>query len=112
MTSRELEAVCRVWQMRMRLRDWNISVCFVSAKKMPEPEKWADIEYNRADQNATVRILRASDMQRRHGRVDVEGSLVHELGHLIMPDLTEENKEQIEAAIDRWAEIVTAAYDS
>jgi hypothetical protein len=111
MTSRELSAVCFVWQKRLRLSDWRIEVVFVGDKELPK-KKYGDIAYDRSSKEAKIRILRPGAMRRRFGKSPVEGTLVHELGHLIMPDITPENEEAIEAAIDFYSEALTNAYDS
>ena len=111
MTSRELKAICFVWQKRLRLSDWRVEVVLVGDKEIPK-NRYGDIKYDRSSKEATIRILRPVAMQKRFGKAPVEGTLVHELGHLIMPDITPDNRDAIEAAIDFYTEALTNAYDS
>jgi hypothetical protein len=101
MTTRELAAVCLVWQRRLRISDWRIKVEFVSAKKIPG--RVGSIVYDRAVREASICIRK---------KAPIEPTLVHELGHLLMPDITPENETGIEAAIDSYTEALIAAYDS
>lgn len=108
MTSPDLESLCVLWQKRMRLADWRIVVEFVEPRKLPK--KYGDIAYDRPTRTAKIRVLNPTSMKKRFGDDPVEATLVHELGHLAMPDITEENKDGIEAAIEFYTDALMTAY--
>lgn len=104
MRSRELAPMCRKWQKRMRLADWRIDIQF--ARKLTHGE-FGEIEYDRLRQTADIRILYPSLWK---ASLDIEGTLVHELAHLILPDITDDNREWLEAANDRFTELLIEAW--
>jgi hypothetical protein len=110
MTSPQLAALCEKWQDRIRyLRGWRITAKFVTAKQLPG-KYYGQNKYDRDAMTAEIIILRPCDMRKRFQHAPIEATLVHELGHILMPDITDENKEGIEASIDKWAEVLMTAY--
>lgn len=89
----------------MRLSDWRVDIRF--ARKLIHGDL-GEIEYDRLRQTADIRVLTPSLWKIP---LDIEGTVVHELGHLILPDITAENREWIEAANDRYTDILIAAYE-
>lgn len=108
-TQQDLEALCLVWQKRLRLCDWRIVVQFVEPRKLPK--KYGDISYDRPTRTATIRILNPDAMQKRYGDAPVESTLVHELSHIPMPDITDENRDDIEEGIEFFTDALITAYE-
>ncbi len=71
MTGNELQRLCRLWQKRLRLADWDISASFATEQEMPDAE--GEIPYDTAELTATIRV---------RDNENTERTLVHELLHL------------------------------
>jgi hypothetical protein len=105
MRSRDLVPMCLKWQKRMRLSDWIIDIKF--AREVPK-KGLGHIEYDRLRQRASILVLTPSLWKEP---LDIEGTVVHELGHLILPDITPENEDWLEAANDRYTELLIQAWN-
>jgi hypothetical protein len=83
MTNKQLEALCRLWQGRLRLLDWDIRAEF---KRFHEMQANAGMnEINEQHKTSTISILAECDSEYLNdGLADfsVEHTLVHELVHL------------------------------
>lgn len=75
----ELEKLCREWQVRLFLRDWEISVAYLPEDKMEEAQGVCD-PYPKL-RRASIGILRLEDYPTDATPQDVELTLVHELLH-------------------------------
>ena len=82
MTQLELEELCKEWQKRIRLQDWEISIKFV---------KWHDLEENQRGnigwevkkKIAAIRIMAEDQFPPECSEpCDIEKTVVHELLHL------------------------------
>ena len=81
--SPELQSCVSVWQHRLHLEDWRITVNVVPHDVL-EAGAQADIEPNPNTKEALIRVMRVedSDLSGRLALADQEVSIVHELVHL------------------------------
>jgi hypothetical protein len=75
----ELEKLCREWQARLYLRDWDISIAYLPEEKMDDAQGVCD-PYPKL-RRASIGILRLEDYPAEAAPQDVEQTLVHELLH-------------------------------
>lgn len=115
MTQAKLEKITAKWQKRLLLQDWRIDVLFmplatfkrnVVGTELPDPsQRWA-----------TVSILDPADYPKIHPkwtskqvRDDIEFTVVHELYHVRMFDLTHATEKELvnaeEMTVDRLTQI-------
>ena len=82
----ELQALCAVWQERLRLQDWDVTVSLKRHREMSLRDSHACCEWQLLKRRALIQIeapedaLQANDWA--HSATDHELSLVHELLHL------------------------------
>lgn len=83
-----LGGLCRIWQKRLRLRDWEIHVEFARPGDMPESDAAGTVTYECAKRLAWISICDpACWPQSRRASQDVEYTLVHELVHVVLAPL-------------------------
>lgn len=104
MTQPQLANLVRLWQRRLRLRDWKVSAEFGTAENMPDCI--GQIFPDSSEMTATLRVI--------DGEV-IEGTVIHELLHLrLLPfsdgDDAEPNHEEREKTINLLADCFQAAY--
>lgn len=100
-----------VWQKRLNLQDWDISVVVSRADGL-KPKTVGNIHWDRDKKTATIRILDPADYQLPLSAMlqDIEFTVVHELIHLemapILSDLrrTDANRMEEEHAVNQMAE--------
>jgi predicted HD phosphohydrolase len=108
MRNAELQSLCDAWRQRIRyLRSWKITARFT---KRGEISTYGAIEYDRDQQTAKIRVMRPAEMREKFGDSPVEHTLLHEMGHILEPDVTDENSDGIEASINRWSEALMEAH--
>ena len=80
----DLQHTAKVWQSKLRLTGWSISVEVVADKALGG-DSMGDIEWDVAKKQAAIRILREEDydLPPAMARRDQEATLVHELVHLL-----------------------------
>ncbi len=104
------ERLC-VWQKRLNLQDWDISVVASRATQL-KPKTVGNIHWDREKKTAVIRVLDPADYHLPFDEVlrDIEFTVVHELIHLemvpVLSDLqrTEENRREEEHAVNHMAE--------
>jgi hypothetical protein len=100
-----------VWQKRLNLQDWDISVVVSRADGL-KPKTVGNIRWDRDKKTATIRILDPADYHLPLASMlqDIEFTVVHELIHLemvpILSDLqrTDANRLEEEHAVNQMAE--------
>lgn len=81
MTDAQLQALCEVWQKRLRLQDWRIVCEIKRAHEMPEGAQ-ACVNPTFALKQAEIWIVDPIDYLSDAFEQHIEQSLVHELLHL------------------------------
>lgn len=115
-TQRQLTAMMKRWQKKLRLMDWRIKVRFVSPQEMVGKE----VEYGQDTEScvgfceplpeskiATISMLKPEEIGEVHEQADVsiEATLVHEMLHChFAPFSTSETKLAVEQAIEAITE--------
>lgn len=100
-----------VWQRRLNLQAWQISVVVLRAGEL-KPKTLGNIHWDREKQTATIRVLDPADYHLPLTAMlqDIEFTVVHELIHLemvpILADLqrTDANRLEEEHAVNQMAE--------
>ena len=100
-----------VWQKRLNLQDWDLSVVASRASEL-KPKTVGNIHWDREKKTAVIRVLDPADYHLPFDEMlrDMEFTVVHELIHLemvpILSDLqrTDENRREEEHAVNHMAE--------
>jgi hypothetical protein len=100
-----------VWQKRLNLQDWNISVVVARATEL-KAKTVGNIHWDREKKTAVIRVLDPADYDMEFGPMlkDIEFTVVHELIHLemvpILSDLqrSAENRLEEEHAVNHLAD--------
>jgi hypothetical protein len=100
-----------VWQKRLRLEDWNISVVVSRATEL-KPKTLGNIHWDSEKKTATLRVLDPADYKLPFDEMlkDVEFTVVHELIHLeLSPVLSplqrnDANRREEEHAVNHMAD--------
>jgi len=100
-----------VWQHRLNLDDWNISVAVVRASDL-KPRTLGNIHWDTGSKSAVIRVLDPVDYTLKGQAMlrDVEFTVVHELIHLeLAPVLsplerTDANRRDEEHAVNHMAD--------
>jgi hypothetical protein len=100
-----------VWQKRLNLQDWDISVAVARAGEM-KPKTLGHIGWDRAKKSAVIQVLDPADYRLPLDAMlrDIEFTVVHELIHLemvpILSDLqrTDANRMEEEHAVNHMTE--------
>ncbi|MBZ5579511.1 MAG: hypothetical protein LAP40_23370 [Acidobacteriia bacterium] len=96
-----------VWQQRLHLGDWNISIVFTRARDL-KPRTLGNIHWEADKKAAVIRVLDPSDYRLSHQDMlqDMEFTVVHELIHLDLSSLprSEASRRDEEFAVNRLAE--------
>ncbi len=83
MTEQELQALCSLWQKRLRLQDWTVVVRVVRRHEMALKDVQGECEWVLPRKQAVIRLLDPVDyVPERIVPQDMETDLVHELLHL------------------------------
>ena len=99
-----------VWQKRLHLEDWDISVAVARAREM-KPKTLGHIGWDRARKSAAIQVLDPADYRLPLDAMlrDIEFTVVHELIHLeLVPILsglerTDANRMEEEHAVNHMA---------
>lgn len=81
MTEQRLVRLATLWQKRLRLQDWHVTVSLVDS--LPESDTVGKTEVDRREKQADVSILN-TDNERNDE--NLEKDLIHELLHLLLVD--------------------------
>ena len=100
-----------VWQKRLNLQAWNISVVVSRAADL-KPKTVGNIKWDRDKKTAVIRVLDPADYHMEFAPMlrDIEFTVVHELIHLemspVLSDLqrTEANRREEEFAVNHMAD--------
>ena len=100
-----------VWQKRLNLQEWNLSVVASRANEL-KPKTVGNIHWDREKKTAVIRVLDPADYHMPFDEMlrDIEFTVVHELIHLemvpVLSDLqrTQENRREEEHAVNHMAE--------
>ena len=100
-----------VWQKRLNLQDWNISVIVSRASEL-KPKTLGNVHWDLEKKTAVIRVLDPADYRMAPNLIlrDIECTVVHELIHLeIAPALadlhrTDANRVLEEKAVNRMAD--------
>jgi hypothetical protein len=100
-----------VWQKRLNLEAWNISVVVSRAADL-KPKTVGNIKWDREKKTAVIRVLDPADYHMEFAPMlrDIEFTVVHELIHLemspVLSDLqrTEANRREEEFAVNHMAD--------
>jgi hypothetical protein len=100
-----------VWQKRLNLQDWNISVVIARASEL-KPKTLGNIHWDLDKRNAVIRVLDPADYRLpfREMLQDMEFTVVHELIHLelapVLSDLqrSDANRRDEEHTVNHIAE--------
>ena len=108
MTLFELRRLCKLWQRRLRITDWTISIRWGTPEEMPD--SLGSAVYDPRQMRAEVLIRPGVDEGYPDG--GVEQTIVHELLHLVLHGDTEYEREVIlqERAINQIADALFWAY--
>lgn len=82
MTSQQLLKLCRTWQKRLRLEDWDVALCFAPPHAMSKPDALGQVQACAERKDALIKILRPEDWTDSPFGDTVETTLVHELVHI------------------------------
>lgn len=111
MTQVELDKLCALWQQRLRLQDWRVSVKLVRKHELPDCH--AEAMPHSRTKVAKIRIVTPDDRDPEWAdETELEWSLVHELMHLYCPDLSPGDDEDIdfETMLNLVSEALVLAY--
>lgn len=121
-SEKKLRKLCRTWQKRLRLQDWDVRVSIQRTAAFGDCGVEGKCERCDQDRVAVIGVLHPEDhLQRRatgewlSTRQDMEVVLVHELLHLTLADWSTPSYPAVEwvakeVAIQRTAEALVAGY--
>lgn len=93
-----------IWQQRLNLADWKISIVMTRARDL-KPKTLGNIHWDANRKTAVIRVLDASDYQVscREAQADMELTIVHELVHLELSSLPRSpaSRHEEELAVNR-----------
>ena len=100
-----------VWQKRLNLQDWNVSVLMSRASEL-KPKTLGNIHWDMDKKSAVIRVLDPSDYKLPFQEMlrDMEFTVVHELIHLnfapVVSDLqrSDANRREEEHAVNHMAD--------
>lgn len=82
-SDKDLVELCKEWQKRLRLQDWEVQISFKRKFDMALAEALGDITYQRESRRAVINILDPLDYDPAHlFPIDIEHTVVHELLHI------------------------------
>ncbi len=104
MSPQKLKRLLRLWQKRLRLLDWSVTVALVPQEEIPGEEGHND--WDDEDMSSRIRIVDVPD------EVKVEAVLVHELIHLRLADWEAETygDPKLERAVNLLTDSFLTAY--
>lgn len=108
MTLTGLKGLCRLWQKRLKILDWTVSVRWGNDGELPE--EYGICDYDPRQMIAEV-VIR-SGVDPKYPNPDIEQTLIHELLHVVLHGDKDYDKEDIlqERAINQITEALFFAY--
>lgn len=96
MSEAELKELCALWQKRLRLQDWNVSLAVKSAEDMEDG--FAAIRPQLESKKAVMHVRQPGDVSSLDTQLgyDIEEYIAHELLHLHMEEFTPEDHDSHE----------------
>lgn len=82
MTDEDLKELCILWQKRLRLQDWEVSVRFGHTHEMDDRYSTGTVWYSPRRRQATIKVLFPDEVEPSDFPFDPERTLIHELLHL------------------------------
>ena len=109
MTTQVLKRLCKLWQKRLRISDWTISVSLVPLAEMGDA--WGDTLYDPRQCVAEIRIALEHE-DSIYLDLGFEQTLIHELLHIVMHGWVDYQHEDImqERSINHIADALYWAY--
>jgi hypothetical protein len=110
-TQAELDKLCALWQKRLRLQDWRVTVRLV--RKYELPDCYAECVPHSRTKIAKIKIADPSDRDPEWvDETELEWSLVHELMHLYCSDYSPGDDEDVEfeTMLNLVSEALVTAY--
>ncbi len=108
-THKRLQRVCRDWQHRLRLNDWEVKIVFASLEDLPAESQGA-CDWNLHARTAEIKVLDPKEWDSAIPQ-DVENTVVHELIHLHLAPWDTKNKAQ-EIQMEQAIESLSGAFVS
>ena len=89
LTDADVQAICRIWQARLRLQDWDIHCQLVRGFRLTEAI--AEVETSDTKRTAWIRVMNPADYHPDFLLpYDPERSVVHELLHIVLRPIAQE----------------------
>ena len=89
LTDADVQAICRIWQARLRLQDWDIHCQLVRGFRLTEAV--AEVESSDPKRTAWIRVMNPADYHPDFLLpYDPERSIVHELLHVLLRPIAQE----------------------
>jgi hypothetical protein len=95
----EMTRLCRLWQRRLRLQDWDVTTKLMAEEDAPGEFGCANMEPSELKAFVTIRDCEAA-----------EATLVHELLHLRLVCFGEDDTEEKQVAMNLLADALVRAY--
>ncbi len=102
MTTVQLRRMCKLWQKRLRITDWTVTITWATPEEMPE--NFGETQYDPRNMIAKIRVREGGDDSYPDG--GTEQTVIHELLHIVMHGDKEYRCERImqERAINQIAD--------
>lgn len=88
MSETEAQALCHEWQRRLRVQDWDVRVLVVSAATL-DGDRAAVHRITPKKRLAVIRLAKVEELSEQADDPDLEVSIVHELLHLHLWEMTD-----------------------
>ncbi len=119
MTIKQLESMCKTWQKRLRIQDWDIELEVLNRKQMidrTDSDVLGACHCYPTKKKANIVLLTPSDTNPNED--DIEVILVHEMLHVVMPvqdlkikiDDNDQTYITYERIVDQLARSLVGAY--
>jgi hypothetical protein len=97
-----LDHQMKMWQKRLRLEDWNLTVRLVRQSEI-EPNSWGMAEWDPVAKTGTISVLDPRDYNLHGGelKLDMECTIVHELVHIQVSPLGARDEGAQEAVVNK-----------
>jgi|ERR1700722_1587118 len=97
----ELQILCREWQLRLRVQDWNIEVRIWRQSQFKDNTLDGNVQIWPDMKEAEIRVLDPPDAgDNRKWPFDMEKILVHEMLHILWDGVPNTSSQEAEIAIN------------
>lgn len=98
-TNEKIRAATAKWQKKLRLQDWQVTAKLARRTEFSSPDCYAEINYFHPQKSAIIKILDPIDFVPTEHDTDLcmydwERSLIHELLHLMLMWIPDEDDEE------------------